>query len=111
MTMNRFREHTSSLAIFALGFAGVVIFYMRMEDNDKTALNFITLLGTYISIYGLYLAYFQILSVKDIAKNTKIEIDEANKKIFKLLSVSDLSKSIKIVHEIQGYLRGEKNES
>ena len=77
---------------------------------ENILINYITVLGTYSSIFGIYLTYRQILSVGQIAKITETEIKQANERIITVLTVSDISKAIKIVPEIQGFLVNKKFE-
>jgi len=67
-------------------------------------------MGTYSSVYGIFVAYIQILSVKESANVTKQEVEKANKKVIKILSISDLSKAIKIVQEVQTNLVSGREE-
>jgi hypothetical protein len=68
-------------------------------------------MGTYSSVYGIIVAYVQILSVKETTENTEQRVEDANKRVMKMLSISDISKAIKTVHEIQNYLISNKDES
>ena len=53
----------------------------------------------------------QILSIRQTAEITQGKVDESIKKIHNTLSISDLSKAIKLVHEIQNYIKYGQKES
>ena len=109
--MKRIRDPIFAFIIFLIGlFIVSFIFYFLLE-TQKNLINYITFSGTYSSLFGIMLAYTQIISVKETTENTKEKVEESNKRTIKILSVSELSKAIKLVHEIQNYLFADKSES
>jgi len=110
--MKRIRDPIFALTIYIIGFllfSG--LFYFGLNETERTLINYFSIMGTYSSVYGIVVAYFQILSVKETTENTKKKVEDANNRVMKLLSVSDISKAIKIVHEVQNYLLSNKDES
>ncbi|MEC7770838.1 MAG: hypothetical protein VX798_06620 [Bacteroidota bacterium] len=109
--MGKLRNPLFAVIFFVIGLIIVSIAYSFLPIDEKTTVNFITVGGTYSSIFGIIIAYIQILTVKRTTELTKEKVEESNKRIAKTLSVSDLSKAIKLVHEIQNYLVAGKVES
>lgn len=99
------KERWNTVVIFVFGLLLTLIFFLKViPKTDQTSINAITVLGTYISIFGLVVAYIQISSVKKIAKYTELKIRETRDRITLILSVSDLSRGIKIAEEAQIFL-------
>ncbi|CCG53697.1 Probable transmembrane protein of unknown function [Flavobacterium indicum GPTSA100-9 = DSM 17447] len=91
-----------TILYFIIGTVIIVsLFMFSLEDKDKTIVNFFTLFGTFASIFGLWIAYIQIISLKLTNEQTKIAVENSLNKINQLLSISELSKAIKIIQEIQ----------
>lgn len=80
------------------------LFWYTVDGVQRNLINLFTVYGTYISVFGLVIAYIQLVQVKDAAQKTMIAVEENAKNISRILSVSDLSKSIKTIHEIQGFI-------
>jgi hypothetical protein len=94
----------NSIIILTIGILGVTIVFYQLSDSNKTLLNFVSLLCNFLSIYGLILAYYQILSLKELSIKTQTAVEISSQQLQKVLSVSELSKSKKLVEEIQQYL-------
>ncbi len=110
--MKRIRDPIFALFLYVIGLLFLsILFYFIFEKNERVLINYISFSGTYSSIYGIIVAYFQILSVKETAEITKQKVEDANNRVMKLLSISDISKAIKIVQEVQNYLLSNKDES
>ena len=86
---------------FIIGTAICTIIFYKLNEVDKNTGNFLTLFGTFLSLYGLWIAYIQILSLKTTAEQTKNAVENSLNRINQILSVSDLSKANKIIQEIQ----------
>lgn len=86
---------------FIFGTIIIVLLFINLDKNNRTLVNFFTLFGTFASIFGLVLAYIQIISLKETNEKTKIAVESSLNKINQMLSVSELSKANKIIHEIQ----------
>lgn len=74
-----------------------------IELDKKMIVDLISIFGSFASIVGLIIVFYQLQSVKQITQSTKDSI-------FKVITVSDLSKTIKIIQEIQSYNRSQKYE-
>lgn len=85
-----------------------VVACFSIEDSLKNIVNYFTIIGTSISLLGLYYAYIQILSIKENNIQTMLAVQSSINRINQILSVSDLSKSIKSIDEIQNYLKKEE---
>jgi len=110
--MKRIRDPIFALTIYIIGFLLISgVFYFGLEESERTLINYFSIMGTYSSVYGIIVAYVQILSVKETTENTEQRVEDANKRVMKMLSISDISKAIKTVHEIQNYLISNKDES
>jgi hypothetical protein len=70
----------------------------------------ISIIGTYASLFGIYATYIQINSVKKISEKTEKALEEWKMRFNIILSTHELSKSIKLVSEIQSYIRSKKYE-
>ncbi|MFH6963575.1 hypothetical protein ACHRVK_14365 [Flavobacterium plurextorum] len=101
----------NSIIIFIIGLGLTIsLFYYFLEVKNRTILNFLSLFGTFTSLYGLWLAYEQILSLKKSSEETKNAVIDSLKKIDQILSVSELSKANKIIQEIQTSNSNSKHE-
>jgi hypothetical protein len=97
--------------IWLSGSIAVAIFFILfflLNPNERTLLNILAIVGFLLSALAIVIAYFQILSIKQIALNTQDEIRENIRLTNNILMISDLSSKVKIVDEIQGYLRDDK---
>lgn len=104
--MNR----TLAISIFVVGTLIIIVGFQQMETHLSNAINFLTLYGTFLSVFGLIIAYLQIISIKDATLKTKEAVELTTQKIAQILSVSDLAKGIKIIHESQNYITSSKHE-
>lgn len=87
-----------------------IILVFCLERNQRNFLNILSILGTILSVMGILIAYFQILSIKKIAIETSIKVNENIALNNKIIMLSDLSRKAAMVDEIQGYLRDDKIE-
>ena len=98
----------NAIIIFLLGFIFTYLFYLYIIPlQEKTIINLISLLGTYISIYGILLAYLQILSLRQLTLKTQEAVKTSSESIQRVLSVAELSKIKKLIEEIQQYLHND----
>ena len=81
-----------------------LLYFVFFDQKDQNMINGITVLGTYLSLLGIVISYFQIKSVKDINEKTKTAIEKSLQRLNQLVVVADLSKAIKIIDEIQQYI-------
>jgi hypothetical protein len=87
-----------------------VIFYLILPDKDRSFINILSIIGFLLSILGVLIAYFQILSIKEITIETQKQINENIRLNNNFLMLSDLSRKAAMVDEIQGYLKDGKIE-
>ena len=99
-----------SIFFFVGGTFIIVLIFINLESSQKTVANAFTLFGTYLSLYGILIAYLQIQSIKETSEKTKRAVEESSNRINQILSVSDLSKSNKVIQEIQYFLQNDKVE-
>ena len=99
-----------------------VIFYY-LPNSERTLINLIGVIGFLLSILGIIIAYFQIMSVKEISKYTQEQVQQTQERLEQkirethekikenitihsnLHMISDLSAKGAMINEIQGYLR------
>lgn len=87
-----------------------IILFLLLPSNDRNYINVLTILGILLSLLGLVIAYFQLVSVKQIALETKQKVKDSITLNNNILMISDLSRKVAMVSEIQGYLRDGKIE-
>jgi len=100
MRLSNNRRNAIIILVIVLLISGFVFFYV-LTAIERTILNFLSLFGTFLSLYGLYLAYVQILDIKRINEGINIAVTDSLNRINQVLSVSELSKANKIIQEIQ----------
>lgn len=87
-----------------------IILFILLPNHDKTLINIFGILGLILSLLGIVIAYLQILSVKEIAKQTKDKVSDSILLNNTILMISDLSRKTLIIDEIQRYLKDNKIE-
>jgi hypothetical protein len=90
-----------TLFYFIVGAIIAMIIFFTLDKKDITIVNFFTIFGTYASLFGLWIAYRQLLSLQAVNTETKNAVDKSLNRINQILSVSELSKANKIIQEIQ----------
>lgn len=108
--MIRNPERIWAIIGFIIGTMIVGIIFYFMPVSEKTVVNAFTLFGTFLSLFGLGIAYLQIHSINTTSKQTKTAVEKSLLRINQVLSVSDLSKANKTIQEIQGFIITEKHE-
>jgi predicted nucleotidyltransferase len=88
----------------------LIIYFYLFNKWDRSILNFITLLGTFASLFGLIIALLQIKSIKKISEQTKQEVEKSLEHLNLLLSLSDLAKSNLMIREIMSHVKSGKYE-
>ncbi len=87
-----------------------IIFFFILPQNQRSFINILSIIGFLLSVLGITIAYFQILSIKAITKQTQIEVIHNIRLNNNILMLSDLSRKAAMVNEIQGFLREGKIE-
>lgn len=108
MKLDNIRNYT--ILLFVIGLLIIIIIYYNLQATDKNIINFISLFGTYLSVFGLILAFLQLESIKKINEKTQTEVQISLQRVNDVLAISEISKSIKIIQEIQSYLHSQKSE-
>lgn len=86
------------------------LYYKYIPQEQQTIFNLATLLGFYVSIYGLAVALWQIIALQNITKSTQLAVAETREKVEQILSISDLAKTVTIIRIIEEYINSEKYE-
>lgn len=97
-----------SVLLFIIGALGAVIVLLLLSESEKTLLNIISVIGTFASVFGVLIAYLQILSLKSTSESIGKAVSSSTHRLNTLLSVSDLAKSNKLIEEIQLLLQSDK---
>jgi hypothetical protein len=90
-----------SILFFIIGLLGVVIVLLILPKESRILLNYLSVIGTFASVFGLLIAYFQILSLKNTSKSIELAVNNSTHRLNTVLSVSELAKSKKLIEEIQ----------
>lgn len=99
MRMNR--KTKISIGVIIACVLCITTYSFRDELNIIT---YISIVGSYASLLGIWLSYEQIKSVKEISKITQQSIEQNISEVNQYLSYSDISKTIKIIYEIENYI-------
>jgi hypothetical protein len=95
---------TLTILLFFVGLVLTIIvffFYLKVRPN---AINLISLVGSFASVYGICVGVLQIISVKKSIGLTNTAISSTVEKIETSLTISELSSASKLIEEIQAYL-------
>ncbi len=88
----------------------IYVILENLPEEQKSVVNIVSIVGTYASVFGLIIAFIQILSIKRISEATKNEVLQTQKRLSQIISVSELSKANKIIQEIQHFISTDKHE-
>lgn len=100
------------LAVIFLALLVVIIwlYYKYTSQEQQTIFNLATLLGFYVSIYGLVVTLWQIIALQNITKSTQSAVAQTREKIEQILSISDIAKIVTTIRLIEEYINSEKYE-
>ncbi|RYE13017.1 MAG: hypothetical protein EOP34_09710 [Rickettsiales bacterium] len=87
-----------------------IILFLLLPVQDRSLINILGIIGFLLSVLGILISYFQILSIKDITIETQKQVNESIRINNNFLMLSDLSRKAAMVDEIQGYLKDGKIE-
>lgn len=97
--------------IFFILLGLIMGFYVKYIPQDQHSIfNLATLLGFYVSLYGLTVALWQIMALQNIAQSTQLAVTRTREKVEQILSISDLAKIITLIRIIEEYIKSEKYE-
>lgn len=91
----------------------ILLFYLivfQLDPIHRTTLNVLSILGTIASVFGLAIAYIQIIALKEISVVTQQTISDTKNKLMLGISISDVTEAISLVSEIDGFLGMQKYE-
>jgi len=98
-----------TIYIFVAGLILSYLFYIKIiPENNRNEINLMSVFGTYLSVFGIIIAYIQILSIKQETIKTQNAIKSSLDQVRRVLSISELSKTKKLIEEIQQYLQNDK---
>lgn len=94
-----------SIVLFIVGgYLTYLVYRYLLPFSEQNRINLISLYGTYLSLYGIGLAYLQIVSVRQLSEATEQAAQNSYNATKRLVSIGELSKYKKSIEEIQGYL-------
>lgn len=86
------------------------LYYQYIPQEQLTIFNLATLLGFYVSIYGLAVALWQIIALQNITISTQFAVKQTREKVEQILSISDIAKIVTTIRIIEEYINSEKYE-
>src|ERR1700754_167651 len=95
------------ILILVAGVLTISAFWCWGNPSDGT-LDYLSLLGTFLELYGLIIMFLELLEVKRTTELLQIAVNTTKTKFQSILSLSDISRSGKTIEEIQAYLGNEK---
>jgi len=87
------------------GIAISAILALKLAREGKSLSDIVSTVGSVASFFGLIIALLQIKSVKEITETTQRAIAETREQLIVNISISELAKAIKLIEQIQTYLR------
>ena len=99
-----------AIIFFVLLGAIIGLYYRYTSQEQQTIFNLATLLGFYVSIYGLAVALWQIMALQNITKSTQSAVAQTREKVEQILSISDMAKIVTTIRIIGEYINSEKYE-
>lgn len=96
-----------SILLLFIGVLGAIIVLLLLPEKSKILLNYISVIGTFASVFGLLIAYLQILSLKSTSKSIGKAVQSSTHRINTIFSIADLAKSKKIIEEVQLMLQND----
>lgn len=99
-----------AIIFFVLLGAIIGLYYRYTSQEQQTIFNLATLLGFYVSIYGLAVALWQIMALQNITKSTQSAVAQTREKVEQILSISDIAKIVTSIRIIEEYINSEKYE-
>ncbi|WP_289731409.1 hypothetical protein [uncultured Alistipes sp.] len=97
--------------LFIIIFGLIIGLYGKYTpDYQKNIFNLSTLIGGYISAYGLFVAILQIFALQAITQSTQTAVKETKEKVEQILSISDLAKIVANIRFIEECINSDKYE-
>jgi hypothetical protein len=93
--------------IFVFGVLIISCYWYFFKPSDD-ANNLISLIGTFLEIYGLTITFIELLEVKKTTVLLSTAVKNTKDKFQSILSLTDISRSTKKIDEILSYLGNDK---
>lgn len=106
-------ENADWLTVVLIIFGLVMTFYILvfgLSTAEKTTINIISVIGTMASLFGLAIAFIQIIALKEISVITQTTISDTKNKLMLGISISDVTEAISLVSEIDSFIGNQKYE-
>lgn len=100
---------TISLSLLAL-LVTIYVIEVKLQESERTLINVLSIVGTMTSIFGLSIAFIQILTLKEISEHTQLTISETKNKLILGISISDVTESLSLVSDIDSFIGNQKYE-
>jgi len=106
-------ENADSLTVGLIVLGLALTFYIllfKLTTTERTTINIISVIGTMASLFGLAIAFIQIIALKEISVVTQTTISETKNKLMLGISISDVTEALSLVSEIDGFIGNQKYE-
>ena len=99
-----------SVGLVTIGIILTLLFISKIKETDRTLINILSIIGTMASLFGLTIAFIQIVALKEISVVTQRTIHDTKDKLMLGISISDVTEAIMLVREIESYIGDQKFE-
>lgn len=106
-------ENADSLTIGLIIVGLALTFYIllfKLTTAERTTINIISVIGTMASLFGLAIAFIQIIALKEISVITQNTISDTKNKLMLGISISDVTEALSLVSEIDSFIGNQKYE-
>lgn len=100
---------TVGLIILGLALTFYILLF-KLTTNERTTINIISVIGTMASLFGLAIAFIQIIALKEISVITQTTISDTKNKLMLGISISDVTEALSLVSEIDSFIGNQKYE-
>jgi predicted PurR-regulated permease PerM len=93
--------------VFIFIILGLFIGYLSsfgLDDSQRTMINYISIYGTYASLFALAITLVQVISIKSISEETQRQVQKYENKSEQIYLVSNLPKHIRFIREAKQYI-------
>jgi len=106
--MNWYRFFTYVILFIAI--TSLVWVLWVLKSADRTLVNYVSVIGSIASTAGLFLAYIQILTIKEETRQTRARLNASINQVQQILLGHHIDRAVKITQEAQNYLNQDKLE-
>lgn len=106
-------ENADSLTVGLIILGLALTFYIlifKLTTAERTTVNIISVIGTMASLFGLAIAFIQIIALKEISVITQTTISDTKNKLMLGISISDVTEALSLVSEIDSFIGNQKYE-